>query len=94
MGRALVCDFCAKTPLFTGDDLWYRAIVLEASDSGVKVLYADYGNMETLPLSRVQPIPASHLQPPFQIIRCSLEGEYTALLLSGFVLWNFYLDIS
>ncbi|MEJ1270959.1 von Willebrand factor A domain containing 2 [Cricetulus griseus] len=57
-----------------GDDLWYRAIVLEASDSGVKVLYADYGNMETLPLSRVQPIPASHLQPPFQIIRCSLEG--------------------
>ncbi|XP_035298949.1 tudor domain-containing protein 1 isoform X3 [Cricetulus griseus] len=62
---------CAR---FTSDDLWYRAIVLEASDSGVKVLYADYGNMETLPLSRVQPIPASHLQPPFQIIRCSLEG--------------------
>ncbi|XP_040598265.1 tudor domain-containing protein 1 isoform X1 [Mesocricetus auratus] len=62
---------CAR---FTSDDLWYRAVVLETSDSDVKVLYADYGNMETLPLSRVQPIPASHLQPPFQIIRCSLEG--------------------
>ncbi|KAK7811703.1 hypothetical protein U0070_023184, partial [Myodes glareolus] len=62
---------CAK---YTGDDLWYRAIVLETSDSGVKVLYADYGNMETLPLSRVQSVPASHLELPFQIIRCSLEA--------------------
>ncbi|KAM7330375.1 hypothetical protein ACRRTK_011988 [Alexandromys fortis] len=62
---------CAK---YTGDDLWYRAIVLETSDSDVKVLYADYGNMETVPLSRVQPVPARHLELPFQIIRCSLEG--------------------
>ncbi|XP_052617362.1 tudor domain-containing protein 1 isoform X4 [Peromyscus californicus insignis] len=57
-----------------GDDLWYRAIVLEMSDSDVKVLYADYGNIETLPLSRVQPVLPSHLELPFQIIRCSLEG--------------------
>ncbi|KAL6058413.1 hypothetical protein STEG23_008132, partial [Scotinomys teguina] len=62
---------CAR---YTSDDLWYRAIVLEMSGSAVKVLYADYGNMETLPLSRVQPILASHLELPFQIIRCSLEG--------------------
>ncbi|XP_037660722.1 tudor domain-containing protein 1 [Choloepus didactylus] len=62
---------CAK---YTSDDFWYRAIVLEASDAEVKVLYADYGNIETLPLSRVQPISASHLELPFQIIKCSLEG--------------------
>uniref|UniRef100_A0A8C6IIK7 Tudor domain-containing protein 1 n=1 Tax=Mus spicilegus TaxID=10103 RepID=A0A8C6IIK7_MUSSI len=62
---------CAK---YTNDDFWYRAIVLETSESDVKVLYADYGNIETLPLSRVQPIPARHLELPFQIIRCSLEG--------------------
>eukprot|EP00073_Rattus_norvegicus_P034445 XP_008758753.1 PREDICTED: tudor domain-containing protein 1 isoform X3 [Rattus norvegicus] len=62
---------CAK---YTNDDFWYRAIVLEASDSDVKVLYADYGNVERLPFSRVQPITASHLQLPFRIIRCSLEG--------------------
>ncbi|KAL1788808.1 tudor domain-containing protein 1 isoform X1 [Sigmodon hispidus] len=62
---------CAK---YTSDDLWYRAIVLEASDSALKVLYADYGNTETLPHSRVQPIPAQYLELPFQIIRCSLEG--------------------
>ncbi|XP_031246660.1 tudor domain-containing protein 1 isoform X2 [Mastomys coucha] len=62
---------CAK---YTNDDFWYRAIVLETSDSEVKVLYADYGNIETLPLSRVQPIAATYLELPFQIIRCSLEG--------------------
>ncbi|XP_051002805.1 tudor domain-containing protein 1 isoform X6 [Acomys russatus] len=61
---------CAK---YTSDNFWYRAIVLETSDSSVKVLYADYGNMETLPLSRVQPIAARHLELPFQILRCSLD---------------------
>ncbi|XP_053440200.1 tudor domain-containing protein 1 [Nycticebus coucang] len=62
---------CAQ---YTSDDFWYRAVVLETSDTEVKVLYADYGNMETLPLSRVQPIASSHLELPFQIIKCSLEG--------------------
>nr|XP_019580708.1 PREDICTED: tudor domain-containing protein 1 [Rhinolophus sinicus] len=62
---------CAK---YTNDDIWYRAIVLETSDAEVKVLYADYGNIETLPLYRVQPISASHLELPFQIIKCSFEG--------------------
>ncbi|XP_040848428.1 tudor domain-containing protein 1 [Ochotona curzoniae] len=62
---------CAR---YTSDDLWYRAIVLGTSDNDVRVLYADYGNTETLPLSRVQPITARHLELPFQIIRCSLEG--------------------
>ncbi|XP_076982207.1 tudor domain-containing protein 1 [Tamandua tetradactyla] len=62
---------CAK---YTSDDFWYRAIVLSASDADVRVLYADYGNIETLPLSRVQPITASHLELPFQIIKCSFEG--------------------
>ncbi|XP_063100841.1 tudor domain-containing protein 1 isoform X2 [Cavia porcellus] len=62
---------CAK---YTSDDFWYRAVVLETSGSDVKVLYADYGNIETLPLSRVQPITANHLKLPFQIIKCSFEG--------------------
>lgn len=41
----------------------------------MKVLYVDYGNIETLPFSRVQPISTSHLELPFQIIKCSLEGR-------------------
>ncbi|XP_053778663.1 tudor domain-containing protein 1 [Desmodus rotundus] len=62
---------CAR---YTSDDFWYRAIVLAASETEVKVMYADYGNVETLPPCRVQPISASHLQLPFQIIKCSFEG--------------------
>uniref|UniRef100_A0A4X2M4V8 Tudor domain-containing protein 1 n=1 Tax=Vombatus ursinus TaxID=29139 RepID=A0A4X2M4V8_VOMUR len=63
---------CAR---FTSDNYWYRAIILKVSESEVKVLYADYGNIETLPFSRVQPITTSYLELPFQIIRCSFEGK-------------------
>ncbi|XP_036121196.1 tudor domain-containing protein 1 [Molossus molossus] len=63
---------CAK---YTNDDFWYRAVVLGASEAEVKVIYADYGNVETLPLCRVQPISVSHLQLPFQIIKCSFEEK-------------------
>uniref|UniRef100_A0A8B9YNR3 Tudor domain-containing protein 1 n=1 Tax=Bos mutus grunniens TaxID=30521 RepID=A0A8B9YNR3_BOSMU len=62
---------CAR---YTSDDCWYRAIVLGTSDADVRVLYVDYGNIETLPLCRVQPISARHLELPFQIIKCSLDG--------------------
>ncbi|XP_044092605.1 tudor domain-containing protein 1 [Neovison vison] len=70
--RPQIGDACCAR--YTSDDFWYRAIVLGTSDADVKVLYADYGNTEILPLSRVQPISTSHLELPFQIIKCSLEG--------------------
>ncbi|XP_074015034.1 tudor domain-containing protein 1 [Numenius arquata] len=73
---------CAR---FSGDGRWYRALVLKASQSVVKVLYADYGNTETLPLSEVLPITDSYLKLPFQTITCSLAGiekaEQSPLLL-------------
>ncbi|NXN92037.1 TDRD1 protein, partial [Rhinopomastus cyanomelas] len=62
---------CAKS---SGDDHWYRALVLQVSQSVVEVLFADYGNTETLPLSKVLPIPDSYLKLPFQTITCSLAG--------------------
>ncbi|XP_045294961.1 tudor domain-containing protein 1 isoform X2 [Leopardus geoffroyi] len=70
--RPKIGDVCCAR--YTNDDFWYRAIVLGTSDADVKVLYVDYGNIETLPFSRVQPISTSHLELPFQIIKCSLEG--------------------
>ncbi|XP_054838835.1 tudor domain-containing protein 1 [Eublepharis macularius] len=62
---------CAR---FSGDNHWYRAVVLEVSISEVKVAYADYGNLEILPLSRLLPITAAYLELPFQILKCSLAG--------------------
>ncbi|NXD08450.1 TDRD1 protein, partial [Nothocercus nigrocapillus] len=73
---------CAK---FSGDGRWYRALVLKVSRSLVRVLYADYGNTETLPLSSILPITESYLKLPFRIIKCSLSGikqaEWPPLLL-------------
>ncbi|XP_077481978.1 tudor domain-containing protein 1 isoform X2 [Stigmatopora argus] len=64
---------CAQ---FLDDDHWYRAVVLEAGeDDKVAVIYADYGNTEKLPLSRILPIPAHLLGLPFQIARCALIGK-------------------
>ncbi|KAI8338443.1 hypothetical protein BC941DRAFT_394949 [Chlamydoabsidia padenii] len=41
---------------FTEDDCWYRAKVRRISSEGVEVLYIDYGNSETLPFARIQPL--------------------------------------
>ncbi|KAM9012341.1 tudor domain-containing protein 1 [Ara ararauna] len=79
------CKSCIKEPFkpkpgeaccarFSGDGRWYRALVLRAFRSAVEVLYADYGNKETLPLSEVLPITDSYLKLPFQAITCSLAG--------------------
>ncbi|XP_071604056.1 tudor domain-containing protein 1 isoform X1 [Heliangelus exortis] len=62
---------CAE---FSGDGCWYRALVLNTTQATVRVLYTDYGNTETLPLSKVLPIPDSHLELPFRTIMCSLAG--------------------
>ncbi|XP_077407139.1 tudor domain-containing protein 1 isoform X2 [Vanacampus margaritifer] len=60
---------------FTADDTWYRAVVVEVLDKGVAVLYADYGNTENLPVSRILPIPERLLQLPFKVARCALTGK-------------------
>ncbi|KAM6104906.1 LOW QUALITY PROTEIN: tudor domain-containing protein 1 [Pterocles gutturalis] len=75
---------CAK---FSGDGRWYRALVLNVCQSEVKVLYADYGNTETLPVSKVLPITDSYLKLPFQT-NVSLAGiekaEWSSLLLDKY----------
>uniref|UniRef100_A0A8C5J1N6 Tudor domain containing 1 n=1 Tax=Junco hyemalis TaxID=40217 RepID=A0A8C5J1N6_JUNHY len=86
------CRSCNKQPFqpklgeaccaqFSGNGNWYRAVVLEASQSAVKVLYGDYGNTETLPLSKVLPITDSYLKLPFQTIACSLLEKHKQVLL-------------
>lgn len=43
---------------FTVDDHWYRAEVQKIQGDKVQLLYVDYGNVETVTLSRVRALPA------------------------------------
>lgn len=70
----------------TADNLWYRAVVLEVGENEMSVIYADYGNTEKVPFSRIQPIPMHLLQLPFQITRCTLTGKEKGLLLFLYVI--------
>lgn len=72
--------------LFTADNIWYRAVVLEGGANEVKVIYADYGNTETVPYSRILPIPKHLLQLPFQISRCTLTGRKHYFILEYYIL--------
>jgi staphylococcal nuclease domain-containing protein 1 len=52
---------------FSGDNAWYRAKVgrvlpagADRKETEVEVLYADYGNAETVPVSRVRKLDAEH----------------------------------
>ncbi|XP_010790420.1 tudor domain-containing protein 1 [Notothenia coriiceps] len=63
---------CAQ---FSADNNWYRAMALDVGEKEMSVVYADYGNTEKVPFSRVLPIPARLLQLPFQITRCTLTGK-------------------
>lgn len=67
--------------LFTDDNIWYRAVVLEVGENEAKVIYADYGNSEMVPFSRILPIPKHLLEFPFQITRCTLTGRQNDFLL-------------
>ncbi|KAM6963471.1 tudor domain-containing protein 1 [Tautogolabrus adspersus] len=63
---------CAQ---FSADSNWYRAVVLEVGENELSVIYADYGNTEKVPFSRILPITTHLLQLPFQITRCALTGK-------------------
>ncbi|XP_070552424.1 uncharacterized protein [Ptychodera flava] len=57
---------------FTEDNLWYRAQIIKLVDDGkAEVKYIDFGNSETIPITRLQYLPANCCQ-PIQEIQCSL----------------------
>lgn len=73
MSKPSVGEFCAAK--FTLDDGWYRAKVLEVQGNDVSVLYVDYGNSETLSLSRLRVLNSKFHSFPTQAIDCSLSGN-------------------
>lgn len=43
---------------YSADDLWYRGQIVSNADGQVRVFYVDYGNSETIPVSRIKPLSA------------------------------------
>lgn len=61
--------------LCTDDSLWYRGRITRVVDQEfVEVFYLDFGNCETLPLSKVTTIGPDLLQLPPQAVLCSLSS--------------------
>lgn len=54
------------------DEQYYRAKIVSLSKESAEVFYLDYGNVESVPLSAIQPIPGDLLDLPAQAVRCSL----------------------
>ncbi|XP_073250935.1 tudor domain-containing protein 7-like [Porites lutea] len=68
--------FCCAQ--FTEDDGWYRARIVESPSGGdtpkVHVIYVDFGNHETLPVSRLRMLRKEHAELPMMSVLCALEG--------------------
>lgn len=60
---------------YAADEQWYRAEVISpAADSSFNVLFVDYGNTESIPVSDMHPTSPSLLEIPAQAFKCSLLG--------------------
>ena len=67
--EGMVC--CAQ---FSADQQWYRALVVKVAGIDCEVLFVDYGNRETVPLSRVKELKTDLVALPAQAVLCSLVG--------------------
>ncbi|KAJ7367404.1 hypothetical protein OS493_040630 [Desmophyllum pertusum] len=74
MSKPSVGEFCAAK--FTLDDGWYRAKVLAVPGQRCLCTLCDYGNSETLSLSRLKMLNSKFQSLPSQAIECSFSGNF------------------
>lgn len=60
--------------LFSSDNQWYRAQVIQNLDNGFQVLFIDYGNESDIDKQKVRPLPKKVLEKAPQAFLCSLSG--------------------
>ncbi|XP_033738269.1 uncharacterized protein LOC117325879 [Pecten maximus] len=59
---------------FSGDEMWYRATVVEVNADDADVLFIDYGNSEVVSFDNICEISQDCLSLPPQAIQCSLKN--------------------
>ena len=62
---------CAR---YTEDDAWYRGLILKVNIPNVTVKFVDYGNTETMNISRIKQLDRQFTSLPAQAVKCSLYG--------------------
>ncbi|KFM61406.1 Tudor domain-containing protein 1, partial [Stegodyphus mimosarum] len=62
---------CAK---FSEDNNWYRAEILNLTDTTASVLFVDYGNVDDVPKTSLKILTEEYLQIPPYAIKCKLNG--------------------
>ncbi|KAM6968641.1 tudor domain-containing 6 [Tautogolabrus adspersus] len=60
--------------LYSSDNQWYRAQVIQSTESLLYVLFIDYGNETEVDIENVRPLPQSLLEKAPQAFFCSLNG--------------------
>ncbi|XP_071334747.1 tudor domain-containing 6 isoform X2 [Trachinotus anak] len=60
--------------LFSDDQLWYRAEVIDKDGDKLSVLFVDYGNKSQVNVTDVKEIPSDLMVSPPQAFLCELEG--------------------
>ncbi len=72
LASADVGRLCAAS--FGKDGSWYRAKITAVSGNSVEVLYVDFGNSETLPLSDIIELEPQFCEMPVQALKCCLKN--------------------
>lgn len=60
--------------LFTDDNLWYRAEVMEKEDKELSVVFVDYGNKAKISVAHVRDMPSDLANTPPLAFLCELNG--------------------
>ncbi|XP_028460374.1 tudor domain-containing 6 isoform X2 [Perca flavescens] len=60
--------------LFSDDNFWYRAEVIDKDGDELSVLFVDYGNKSQVSVTNVREMPPSLMESPQQAFLCELEG--------------------
>ncbi|KAJ8683607.1 hypothetical protein QAD02_019399, partial [Eretmocerus hayati] len=59
---------------YSSDGEWYRAVVDSVDNGSAKVLFVDYGNVDTVPFDKIKELEAPVSQVPMQAVHCKLFG--------------------
>ncbi|XP_035860984.1 tudor domain-containing 6 isoform X4 [Sander lucioperca] len=60
--------------LFSDDDFWYRAEVVDKDGDELSILFVDYGNKSQVNVTNVREMPPDLMESPQQAFLCALEG--------------------